>query len=74
MLYTTLGIIGYDKDIDKYLESKSEDEELHGANAFNNIDKVDIYDLMKYNAMDSLGTYKLYEYQKANSLIIFTEH
>jgi len=65
LLYITLGIIGYDKDIDKYLESKSEDEELHGANAFNNIDKVDIYDLMKYNAMDSLGTYKLYEYQKS---------
>ena len=65
LLYITLGIIGYDKDIDKYLESKPEDEELHGANAFNNIDKVDIYDLMKYNAMDSLGTYKLYEYQKS---------
>jgi uracil-DNA glycosylase family 4 len=63
--YIHFGILGYDSEIEQYLEPSSKEEELYGANAFNSIEKAPLDKILKYNALDSLLTYKLYEDQLA---------
>lgn len=61
--YIHLGILGYDTEIDPYLEASKEDEELYGGNAFNRIHEAPLDKVLKYNAMDSILTFKVYEAQ-----------
>lgn len=65
-VYTDQGIIGYDDEVDKYLESSKEEEKIHGANAFNQIDKAPIDKLLLYNARDSLYMHRLRRKQIAD--------
>lgn len=62
-VYTGQGIIGYDDDVDRYLSATSEEEKAHGSNAFNQIDKAPINDLLLYNARDSLYMHRLRKVQ-----------
>lgn len=63
--YIHLGILGYDTEIDPFLEPLSKEKDIYGDNAFNQIEKAPLEKLLKYNAMDSLLTFKLYEIQKS---------
>lgn len=64
LTYANFGVAGYDSEIDRYLQTPSPEEELHGANGFNLIDQADLQTLLFYNAADSLFTYRLYDVQK----------
>jgi uracil-DNA glycosylase family 4 len=63
-VYHRLGIIGYDDSADKYIDGTKEEKELYGDNAFNNLEKCPIQDLLLYNALDSLFTYMIYDQMK----------
>lgn len=58
--YVRIGVIGYEKDMQEYMESKKSE----GSNAFNRIEellksKEGIKKLLLYNALDSLYQYEL---------------
>lgn len=63
-VYCNFGIIGYDSEIEHYLTSSSQDEDLYGANAFNKIKQAPLKKLLLYNGMDSILTYNLYKKQE----------
>jgi DNA polymerase I-like protein with 3'-5' exonuclease and polymerase domains/uracil-DNA glycosylase len=63
-VYCYLGILGMDSKVDKYLKASKKAEDIDGANAFNNIKKADLQELLKYNAQDSLFCFKIYQIQK----------
>lgn len=67
-VYAKFGILGYDSEIDPYLECSKEEKERHGANGFNYIKEyIKIYGIKKvlfYNGLDALYTYKLWEIQQ----------
>lgn len=56
LTYIHFGVMGYDAEIDPYLEAPKQQEELFGANAFNLIDQAPKDKLVLYNAGDSLFT------------------
>ncbi|MDD5650440.1 MAG: DNA polymerase [Candidatus Nanoarchaeia archaeon] len=62
--YIHFGVLGYDSDIDPYLEALPKEVEIYGANAINRIDESPLDKKLLYNAADSLFTFKEYEYQK----------
>lgn len=57
-VYVDQGIIGYDDEVDHYLKATKE-EDVHGSNAFNQIDKAPFDKLLLYNARDSLYMHRL---------------
>lgn len=61
--YTYLGILNYDDSVDEYLKSNKEDSKKYGGNAFNNISKANLHDLLYYNAQDSKICYHIMEVQ-----------
>lgn len=64
LVYNNFGVLGYDANIDYFIENVKKGEDKKSANAFNRIDEAPIDELLEYNALDSLFTYKLYEIQK----------
>lgn len=54
--YVRYGILGYDSEVDPYLETPKEEEDKYGANGFNNIRKAPLNKLLLYNGADSLFT------------------
>ena len=67
-VYARFGILGYDSEIDPYLECDKEEKDKYGANGFNRIKEfIQIYGIEKalfYNGLDSIFTYKLWEIQQ----------
>lgn len=71
--YTTLGIMNYDDEVDRFLKPTSEEEEAYGKNAINQIDiiwKKNPLKVLKYVGQDSLFAHKALERQRAK----FTTH
>lgn len=62
-VYVYLGILNYDNSVDKYLKANKKDVKRRGANAFNNIKKANLDDVLLYNGQDSLFCYKIFELQ-----------
>jgi len=63
-VYTNLGVLGYDNDVDFYLKNRKEGEAV-SCNAFNRIEEADKEKLLTYGGEDSCYTYKLFELQNA---------
>lgn len=61
--YIHFGMLGYDAEMDPYLEATPIEESKYGTNGFNRIEEAPLDKLLAYNAMDSLLTYKLWELQ-----------
>lgn len=68
LVYVYFGIIGYDAEIDPYLEPSQEEKDKYGANAINRIEqfitKYGIEKLLIYNGYDTFFDYKLWEVQQ----------
>lgn len=64
LVYAYFGIVDYDSEIEPFIGSVEEEEDIKSANAFNQIRKIPIKKLLYYNGMDSLETRRLYEIQK----------
>lgn len=68
-VYAKFGILGYDSEIDPYLECDKEEKDKYGANGFNRIKEfIRLFGIEKtlfYNGLDSFFTYKLWEIQQA---------
>ena len=63
-VYAKFGVLGYDSEIDPYLECSKEEKDKYGANGFNRIKEFPIEKLLTYNGLDSFFTYKLWEIQQ----------
>lgn len=63
LVFTKYGIV-YDESVANYLKSDSEEENMYGKNALNNIRKAPLNDLLHYNGLDAFYTYKIYQQQK----------
>ncbi len=67
-VYAKFGILGYDSEIDPYLECDKEEKDKYGANGFNRIKEfIRLFGIEKalfYNGLDSFFTYKLWEIQQ----------
>jgi len=61
LTYARYGFMGYDSDMDEYLEPETEEKKKYGANAINTIHMAHGPRLHAIVAMDSLFTYWLYE-------------
>jgi DNA polymerase I-like protein with 3'-5' exonuclease and polymerase domains/uracil-DNA glycosylase len=59
--YAMYGFLGYDEEMDEYLECSTEEKQKYGANGINTIHLAPPKKAMLYNAMDSLFTFWLYE-------------
>ena len=57
-MYVNFGLLNYGGEVKKYFGS-GEEKEKHGGNAVNNIDKIPLSRLLRYNAIDSLGEFRL---------------
>jgi uracil-DNA glycosylase family 4 len=66
--YINFGILGYDSEIDIYLETTEQQRKLYGANGFNCIDQAPLDKLLLYNAGDSLFTNRLHFKQQDEQL------
>jgi uracil-DNA glycosylase family 4 len=62
--YTKFGILGYDKETEKYITGIKPGEEPKSGNRINRINEADLNKVLYYGGIDSYLTYKLYEYQK----------
>lgn len=55
-VYVNFGIVGYEKEIEKYIKSQEK-----GGNEFNNIKEAPINELLTYNGYDTFFTMLLYK-------------
>jgi DNA polymerase I-like protein with 3'-5' exonuclease and polymerase domains len=60
LVYREFGY-SYDDDIKEYMENII-DEDVHGDNAFNNLENAPLDKLLLYNGLDSYFTFMLYKY------------
>ncbi|RDE12158.1 MAG: hypothetical protein C4K49_10780 [Candidatus Thorarchaeota archaeon] len=60
LVYTKFGVLGYDQDVDYYIETKKQGEDNDSCNSFNRIDEADQKKLLRYGAEDSFFTYKIF--------------
>jgi len=66
LVYKNLGVIGYDNEVDQYMNSCKDGEDKKSGNRLNRLDEVDLHKLCYYNALDSLYTFKIYMIQDAS--------
>lgn len=60
LAYVRLGLVDYSSHVSPYLETPlNEEEQLMGANMFNQIRKAPLNEVMKYCAIDCLSTYRI---------------
>jgi uracil-DNA glycosylase family 4 len=59
--YVNYGLLGYDKDVERYIDTGSKN-----ANDFNKLEEVDLDSLLEYNAIDTIITRRLFFDQKLN--------
>lgn len=59
LTYSYLGIVGYDRAVDEYIKSTTEDQKIYGSYAVNNMKKAPKVKSLTYCALDSLFTYWL---------------
>ena len=62
--YLYFGIIGYDADVDEYIESSAKAEREYGANALNRIFDAPLNTVMRYCGIDSWLSARLMPLQK----------
>lgn len=63
-VYVKFGILGYDSEVDRYIDGREPGEDPKSRNAFNLVRSAPMDELLKYNGADSLFTYWLAERQK----------
>ena len=63
-VYTKFGVLGYDSELDPYIEGVKPGEDPDSANAFNRVDEAPKDKLLTYNGDDSAFTLRLHKLQQ----------
>lgn len=61
LVYAFYGVLGYDNEVDDYIDAPLEERKKYGSNAFNRLKSLPIEKLLYYNGLDSQYTYWLYD-------------
>jgi len=63
LTYCLFGIMNYDDEIDRYIVTTKDSQDLYGKNTFNRVDEAPIIPLLKYNGLDTLYCHWIYKIQ-----------